>query len=125
VGFDRPIPVALVAGGEGEEAWELQGTKHYLLVGSGRGGGGRRWVVDGEQRRSEHGIGGEGAPVGTGRGGEVCKLREDEAERVWIGGSTVNSSSSELGWAAAVFWMFGAGSWRKSEWIGLRSVHWC
>ena len=24
--------------------------------------------------------GGEGAPVGTGRGGEVCELREDEAE---------------------------------------------
>ena len=36
--------------------------------------------------------GGEGAPVGSGRGGEVCELREDEvelmvgsarAERVW------------------------------------------
>ena len=26
------------------------------------------------------GNGGEGAPMGTGRGGEVCKLREDEAE---------------------------------------------
>ena len=24
--------------------------------------------------------GGEGAPVGSGRGGEVCELREDEAE---------------------------------------------
>ena len=24
--------------------------------------------------------GGEGAPVGTGRGGEFCELREDEAE---------------------------------------------
>ena len=43
--------------------------------------------------------GGEGAPVGSGRGGEVCKLREDEAElmvesawaeRVWNGGSTVS-----------------------------------
>ena len=26
------------------------------------------------------GNGGEGAPVGTGRGGEVCELHEDEAE---------------------------------------------
>ena len=26
------------------------------------------------------GNGGEGAPVGTGRGGEVCELRENEAE---------------------------------------------
>ena len=26
-GFDRPIPAALVAGGEGGEAWELQGAK--------------------------------------------------------------------------------------------------
>ena len=43
--------------------------------------------------------GGEGAPVGSGRGGEVCELCEDEAEpmvesaraeRVWNGGSTVS-----------------------------------
>ena len=43
--------------------------------------------------------GGEGAPVGSGRGGEVCKLREDEAELlvesaraewVWNGGLTVS-----------------------------------
>ena len=43
--------------------------------------------------------GGEGAPVGSGRGGEVCELREDEAElmvgsarmeRVLNGGSTVS-----------------------------------
>ena len=42
---------------------------------------------------------GEGAPVGSGRGGEVFELREDEAElmvesgraeRVWNGGSTVS-----------------------------------
>ena len=26
------------------------------------------------------GNGGEGAPVGTGRGGDVCELRENEAE---------------------------------------------
>jgi hypothetical protein len=36
------IPARFVAGGEGGEAWELQGFMHYLLVGSGRGGGGRR-----------------------------------------------------------------------------------
>ena len=46
----------------------------------GRGGGDRRWVVDGEQQRSEHGIDGEGALVGSGRGGEVCELHEDEAK---------------------------------------------
>ena len=46
----------------------------------GRGGGDRRWVVDGEQWRSEHGIDGEGALVGSGRGGEVYELREDEAK---------------------------------------------
>ena len=43
--------------------------------------------------------GGEGAPVGSGRGGEVCELCEDEAELmvesaraewVWNGGSTVS-----------------------------------
>ena len=56
------------------------GVTRYLLVGSGRGGGGRRWVVDGEQWRSEHGIDGEGALVGSRRGGEVCKLHEDEAK---------------------------------------------
>src|SRR6185312_16291169 len=58
------------------------------------------------------GNGGEGAPVGSGRGGEVCELREDEAELevgcAWAedvgnGGATVSSSSSELGWAATVF----------------------
>ena len=52
---DRPIPAALVIGGEGGGAVELQGAKRYLLIGLGRGGGGRRWIVDGEQRRSEHG----------------------------------------------------------------------
>ena len=46
----------------------------------GRGGGDRRWVVDGEQRLSEHGIDGEGALVGSGRGGEVCELHEDKAK---------------------------------------------
>jgi len=74
------IPARFVAGGEGGEAWEVQGVTCYLLKGLGRGGGDRRWVVDGEQRRSEHGIDGEGALVGSGRGGEVCELREDEAK---------------------------------------------
>ena len=80
------------------------------------------------------GNGGEGALVGTGRGGEVCELREDEAElevgSAWAedvgnGGSTVSSSSSELGWAVAVFWRFGAGSWRKSERNRMRGCSGC
>jgi len=49
-------------------------------VGSGRGGGGRRWVVDDEQQRSKHGIGGEGILVEDRRRGAVGELREDEAE---------------------------------------------
>ena len=64
--------------------------------------------------------GGEGAPVGSRRGGEVCKLREDEAElmvesaraeRVWNGGSTVSFELAGI-WAgaAAVFWALWAGS---------------
>jgi len=48
---DRLIPTALVIGGEGGGAVELQGAKRYLLMGLGRGGGGRKEVVDGEQRR--------------------------------------------------------------------------
>ena len=62
-GFDRPILAAQVVGGEGGGAVELQGAKRYLLVGLGRGGGGRKEVVDGEQRRSAYGIGGEGVLV--------------------------------------------------------------
>jgi hypothetical protein len=53
VGVDQPISAALVIGGEGGGAVELQGAKRYLLVGLGRGGGGRKEVVDGEQRRFE------------------------------------------------------------------------
>jgi len=60
---DRPIPTALVIGDEGGGAVELQGAKRYLLVGLGRGGCGRKEVVDGEQRRSAYGIGGEGLLV--------------------------------------------------------------
>ena len=57
--------------------------------------------------------GDEGAPVGSGRGGEVCELREDEAElevgSTWVeevgnGGSPVSPSSSEFGWTTAMFW---------------------
>ena len=48
---DRPIPAALVIGGEGGGAVELQGAKRYLLIGLGRGGGSRKEVIDGEQRR--------------------------------------------------------------------------
>ena len=79
-GVDRPNLAALVACGEGGEAGEVQGVTRYLLEGLGRGGGDWRWVVDDEQRRSEHGIDGEGALVGSGRGGEVYELREDEAK---------------------------------------------
>ena len=61
--FDRPIPAALVIGGEGGGAVEPQGAKRYLLMGLGRGGGGRRRFVDGEQRWSTYGIGGEGVLV--------------------------------------------------------------
>ena len=42
------------------------------------------WVWVEEEEASSGGRstgnGGEGAPVGTGRGGEVCELHEDEAE---------------------------------------------
>ena len=56
--------------------------------------------------------GGEGAPVGSGRGGGVCELREDEvvlkmgsawAERVWNGGSTVSFELTSVRVAVAVF----------------------
>ena len=59
---------------------ELQGAKRYLLVGLGRGGGGRKEVVDGEQRRSAYGIGGKGVLVEDRRRGAVGELRESEAE---------------------------------------------
>ena len=83
---------------------------------------------------SGYGIGGERAPMVDRRQGAVGELRESEAElltgsawaeRVWRGGSTVSSSSSELGWAAAVFWRFGAGSWRKSERNRMRGCSGC
>ena len=110
--FDRPIPAALVIGGEGGGAVEPQGAKRYLLMGLGRGGGGWRRFVDGEQRRSAYGIGGEGVLVEDRRRGAVGELCESEvelmavsawAEEVWNGGSTVSSSSPAFGWTAAVF----------------------
>ena len=113
---------------------ELQGAKRYLLVGLGRGGGGRKEVVDGEQRRSAYGIGGEGVLVEDRRRGAVGLLRESEtellagsvwAEESWRSGVTVSSSSPACGQTAAVFWGFGAGSWRESERNALRGVHWC
>ena len=66
------------------------------LAGSGTVGGGRSAASRAAAKEEN---GGEGAPVGSGRGGEVCELREDEAEllvesarveRVWNGGSTVS-----------------------------------
>ena len=74
------IPVAQIAGGEGGGARKLQGVKRYLLEGLGRGGGGRRRLVDGEQRRSAYGIGGEGVLVEDRQRGAVGELRESEAE---------------------------------------------
>jgi len=66
------------------------------LAGSGTVGGGGSAA---SRAAAAEENGGEGAPVGSGRGGEVCELREDEAElemgsaqaeRVWNGGSTVS-----------------------------------
>ena len=111
-GVDRPIPAALIAGGEGGGARKLQGVKRYLLEDLGRGGGGRRRLVDGEQRRSAYGIGGEVAPGVEGGRGMARELCESEAElltgsawaeEVWNGGSMVSSSSPAFGWTAAVF----------------------
>ena len=59
------------------------------------GGGSSTASCDGRST----GNGGEGAPVGTGRGGEVCELHEDEAklmvgsawtEQLWRCGATVS-----------------------------------
>ena len=128
-GFDRPIPAALVIVGEGGGARKLQGAKCYLLVGLGRGGGGRRSLVDGEQRRSAYGIDGEGVLVEDRRRGAVGELCDSEvelmagsawAEEVWNGGSTVSSSSPAFVWTVAVFWGLGVGNWQGSEGNGLR-----
>ena len=72
--------MALVAGGEGGGAVELQSAELYLLVSLGQGGGGRKEVVDGKQRRSAYGIGGEGVLVEDRRRGAVRELGESEAE---------------------------------------------
>ena len=62
-GFDRPIPAALVVGDEGGGTGELQGAKRYLLVGLGRGGGGRRRFVDVRRCGSSEELVGEGVLV--------------------------------------------------------------
>jgi len=88
-GVDRPIPAALIAGGEGGGARKLQGVKRYLLEGLGRGGGSQRRLI------MAYGIGGEVAPVVEGGRGMARELRESEAEllavfawaeEVWSGG---------------------------------------
>ena len=113
---------------------EPQGAKRYLLMGLGRGGGGRRRFVDGEQRRSAYGIGGEGVLVEDRRRGAVGELRESEAEllagsawaeEVWSGRSTVSSSSSVCGRTTVVFWGFGVRMWRTSEGNALQGLSWC
>ena len=72
--------------------------------------------------------------MGTGRGGEVCELREDEAElevgSMWVeevgnGGSPVSPSSSEFGWTTAMFWDVWVGSWRGNEEKVKRGFSWC
>ena len=62
-GLDRPIPAALGVGSEGGGAGELQGAKRYLLVGLGRGGGGRERFVDVRRRDGTEELDGEGALV--------------------------------------------------------------
>jgi hypothetical protein len=62
-GFDRPIPAPLVVGDEGGGTGELQGAKCYLLVGLGRGGGGRRRFVDVRRRGGSEELDGEGVLV--------------------------------------------------------------
>ena len=62
-GLDRPIPAVLGVGGEGGGAGELQGAKCYLLVGLGRGGGGRKRFLDVRQRGGMEELDGEGALV--------------------------------------------------------------
>ena len=98
---------------------EPQGAKRYLLMGLGRGGGGRRRFVDGEQWWSAYGIGGEGVLVEDRRRGAVGELCESEvelmagsawAEEVWNGGLKVSSSSPAFGLTAAVFWRLGRGT---------------
>ena len=72
--------MALVAGGEGGGAGEVHWVRAHLkvcLAGSGTVGGGGS--AAGRAAAMEEN-GGEGAPVGSGRGGVVCELREDEAE---------------------------------------------
>ena len=60
---DRPILAALGVGGEGGGAGELQGAKCYLLVGLGRGGGGRKRFVDVQRRGGSEELDGEGVLV--------------------------------------------------------------
>ena len=62
-GFDRPISAALVVGDEGGGTGELQGAKRYLLVGLGRGGGGRRMFVDVRRCGGSEELDGEGVLV--------------------------------------------------------------
>jgi len=61
--------------------------------------------------------------VGSGRGGEVCELRKDEAElmvgsaraeRVWNGRSTVSFELAGVRVVVAVFWGVEAGKRRES-----------
>ena len=106
---------------------EPQGAKRYLLMGLGRGGGGRRRFVDGEQWWSAYGIGSEGVLVEDRRRGAVGELCESEvelmagsawAEEVWNGGSTMSSSLPAFGWTTAALWGLGRGTGEVVRGIG-------
>ena len=96
-----------------EELWSSRApsaTCWWVWVEEEAAGGGSSTASSGGRST---GNGGEGALVGTGRGGEVCELREDEAElevgSTWVeevgnGGSPVSPSSSEFGWTTVMFW---------------------
>ena len=84
------------------------------LAGSGTVGGGGS-IASRAATAEENG--GEGASVGSGRGGVVCELREDKAElemgsvraeRVWNGGSTVSFELAGI-WAVRLRCSGGSG----------------
>ena len=133
-GFDRPIPAALGVDDKGGGTGELQGAKRYLLVGLGRGGGGRRRFVDVRRRGGSEELDGEGVLVedrSRGEAGELCESEVElmagsmRAERPGRSGATVSSSSPAFGRAVVAFWRFGAGNWRGNEGKGMWGFPWC
>ena len=131
---DRLNPATAIAGGEGGGAWELHQVRAHLwvgLAGSGVVGGGGSAA---SRMAASEENGGEVTPVGIGRGGGAGELRgptveltrgSARVEEGYSGGPAAVSSSSELRWAAELFWGVWARSWQKSGRIVLRSAHWC